>query len=158
MPNKSYFDEGWKNIIKIYFPQFLEFFFNKIYNDIDFSAGFKFLDKELEKTIKRSKEKRRYADLLVEVYIKNGESKWIIIHIEVQGYQDKKFPERILIYNFKVKGLYGKVVVSLGILADDDINYKLNRYEEKYWGFEHIFKFPIAKILDYKDKEKKLKK
>ncbi|MDQ7033011.1 MAG: hypothetical protein Q9M37_09915 [Desulfonauticus sp.] len=32
------------------------------------------------------------------------------------------------------------------------MSFRPDRYEVKYWGFEHSFKFPVVKLLDYRDK------
>ena len=42
-------------------------------------------------------EGNRRADLLIKVPLKNGQEKWILLHIEVQGYQDKDLPRRMFI-------------------------------------------------------------
>jgi len=44
-------DEAWKEIIEKLFPDFLAFFFPQIHKDINFSRGFEFLDKELQKIL-----------------------------------------------------------------------------------------------------------
>lgn len=48
-PNRyrTYFDEAWKKVIERFFPPFLLFFAPKLYQDVDFSKRFTFLDKEL---------------------------------------------------------------------------------------------------------------
>ncbi len=77
-------------------------FFPNIHKDIDFSKGYEFLEKELQKIIKTSKTGRRYADKLVKVFLKNGSERWLLIHIEIQGYKEKKFPERMYTYNYRI--------------------------------------------------------
>ena len=46
------FDGGWKEIIERCFPEFLEFFFPLIFQDVDFGKGYEFLDTELREILK----------------------------------------------------------------------------------------------------------
>ena len=151
-------DSPWKEIIEKFFKEFLQFFFPKIYKDIDFSRGYEFLDKELFRIVKDSNIGKRYADKLVKVYLKNGKETWLLIHIEVQGYRENNFPERIYIYQYKIFDKYHKEVICLVILTDKDENYRPDTYEKERWGFSLSFKFPVVKLIDYRGKEEELEK
>jgi hypothetical protein len=45
---------------------------------------------------------KRLADVLVKVFLKDGSEKWLLIHIEVQGYYEKEFGRRMFIYNYRI--------------------------------------------------------
>ncbi len=149
-------DDVWKEAIETYFEEFIDFFFPDIAEDIDFDKGYEFLDKELEKITKDAQTTKRFADVLVKVYLKDGSEKWLLIHIEVQGYYEKAFAKRMFIYNYRIFDRYDKDVVSFSILTDASNSFRNNEYERKRWGFELKFKFPIVKILDYKERWKEL--
>ena len=87
------------------------------------------LDKELQPIVRRAKHGRRYVDKLVKVYLKDGRERWILIHVEVQGRKERDFPARIHVYNHRIFDRYGREVISLAILADDDPDWRQNRYE-----------------------------
>ena len=148
----SDYDTGWKEVIEVYFEQVMQFFFPQIHSEIDFVKGFEFLDKEFSKIVKASEERKRYADKLIKVYLKNGHEQWLLIHIEVQGFKEAGFEERLYIYNYRIFDRYRKQVITLVILADEDPEYKPCVYEVKRWGFELMFRFPLIKLLDYRDK------
>ncbi len=78
-------DAAWKEVLTHLFQEFMEFFFPHIAADIDFSCGYKFLDKEFQQIVRGAETGRRIVDKLVQVCLKNGKEKWILIHIEVQG-------------------------------------------------------------------------
>ena len=145
-------DSVWKEAIETYFQEFMEFFFFEMAQDIDFEKGYEFLDKELESVTKDAKIGKRLADILVKVYLKDGREKWMLIHIEVQGYYEKDFGKRMFIYNYRIFDRYGKDVISLAILTDAVKSFRANKYEGVYYGFELKFKFPVVKILDYKER------
>ncbi|WP_445253254.1 hypothetical protein [Nostoc sp. 106C] len=42
------YDSPWKEIIELYFPRFLEFFFTLAYAAIDWTRPYEFLDTELQ--------------------------------------------------------------------------------------------------------------
>ncbi len=93
----------WKGIIEDLFSDFLRFFYADADDLFDMGRGFEFLDKELgqlypDQDIKHPK----YVDKLVKVYRKNGAEEWLLIDIEVQGYNDSQFTRRMFTYYYYV--------------------------------------------------------
>ena len=155
---KSKYDSAWKNIIRKLFKDFLEFFFPDIYEAIDFTKKFDFLDNELKEIDPDSTMGDRAADVLVKVHLKEGGPAYIciIIHIEVQSQPKPGFMKRMFIYYYRG---HDKMVekdipmISVAILADDNPNYRPNEYCFSLFGFEMRMKIPVVKILDYKLKK-----
>ena len=155
---KSKYDSAWKKVIRILFKDFLEFFFPDIYEAIDFTKKFEFLDNELKEIDPDSNMGDRAADVLVKVHLKKGGPAYIciIIHIEVQSQPKPGFMKRMFIYYYRG---HDKVVekdipmISVAILADDSPTYRPDEYCFSLFGFEMRMKIPIVKILDYKLKE-----
>ena len=136
--SKVDYDSAWKDVIEELFKWFLEFFFPDIHQDIDFSKKPQFLSNELRKMFKGSKVGKRFADVLVKVYLKDGSTQCIFIHIEVQGTPDEGLPERIYVYNYRIYDHYRKLneeLISLVILTDEDSNFRPDEYYFKRWGF-----------------------
>src|ERR1017187_10878446 len=98
------FDNPWKIAVSEHFPDFLAYFFPRMGAGIDWSAGYRLLDKELLSVI--GSEGKRHADMLIEVRRKS-DGKKILIHIEVQSQRDAKFPYRVFIYHNRIKSKYG---------------------------------------------------
>ncbi|MCI0617689.1 cytosolic protein [bacterium] len=132
------------------FEDFLRFFFPDIYRDVDFSKGYQFLDNELQKIIKGSNTGKRIVDKLVKVYLADGSEKWLLIHIEIQGQEEKEFPERMYVYNYRLFDKFRRDIVSLALLTDDKPQFRPTEYRRGRWGFEVTCRFPVVKILDYK--------
>ena len=59
------------------------------------------LDKELQPIVRQAEHGRRYVDKLVKVWLKDGEERWLLIHIEVQTRKEGEFPERMYVYNHR---------------------------------------------------------
>jgi hypothetical protein len=81
---------------------------------------------------------------------------WILIHIEVQSQYDSKFTVRMYVYNYRIFDLYGRKVLSLAILGDEESWWRPDTYSSEVLGCEVKFKFPIVKLLDYKEKWEEL--
>ncbi|MCU0469742.1 MAG: Rpn family recombination-promoting nuclease/putative transposase [Arcicella sp.] len=96
----------WKGIIEDLFEFFICYFYPESDTLFDFTKGFVFLDKELEQLFPISENNRRFADKLVKVYTKEGNEKWILVHIEVQGYEDKNFADRMFTYYYRIFDKY----------------------------------------------------
>ncbi len=148
---RSDYDSPWKEIIEDFFPSFLEFFFPEAYAVIDWEREqpYEFLDSELQQLEPDAEIGKRLVDKVAKVWLKNGEEAWIIVHVEIQGYYDKDFAERMYIYNYRLFDRHRKRVISLAVLADEGINWRPNRYESSLAGCCASLQFPIVKLLDY---------
>ena len=146
---KDDFDTPWKEVLERYFFEFMAFFFPHAYEEIDLSRGYRFLDKELQQVARDAELGRRYADKLAEMWLKSGDSEWVLAHVEVQGQREKKFPERMFVYNYRIFDKYQHEVVSLAVLADGVGNWRPSEYEYGRWGFRMRMEFPVVKLLDY---------
>ena len=118
----------WKEIIKDLFPEFLEFFMPEIYRDVDLSKGYEFLDSELENIAFKIRKGKKIADKLIKVYMKNGEENWLLIHVEVQGYEDEEFAERMFKYFYRIYDEYSKKITAISIFTDTNSSYEPNEY------------------------------
>jgi hypothetical protein len=143
------FDSPWKEALDRYFEQCLALFFPQAHADIDWSRGHEMLDKELQPIVRQAEQGRRYVDKLVKVWLKNGEERWLLIHVEVQARKEGEFPKRMYVYNHRLFDRYDREVISLAILADDDPAWRPSQYGYGRWGFRTGTEFPIVKLLDY---------
>lgn len=142
-------DLMWKGIIEDFFPEFLHYFFPKVVHEIDFETPFEFLDKELAILFPETNQKNRRADLLVKIFLKDGTEQWLIVHVEIQGYEDKEFPLRMFQYNYRSFEKFGKSIVALAIFTDENPDYCPSFYETKRWDTKLRYNFNTYKLLDY---------
>jgi hypothetical protein len=49
---RDQFDSPWKEILEVYFEDFVQFFFRQIHDEIDWSRGYDFLDQELAQVVR----------------------------------------------------------------------------------------------------------
>jgi predicted transposase/invertase (TIGR01784 family) len=157
---------AWKEVIEKFFEDVMELLFPKIYDTIDFSKKFEFLDTAMRPLAAFGDHGDRAADVLVKVQLKSGKYNYIhlFIHIEVQSERRENLMERIYIYNYRSfdKRLEASIpVISLLILADDDENYRPDEYKMNFCDFELRMKIPMVKLIDFnlkKELREKLEK
>ena len=146
-------DPLWKGIIQeLVFP-FLLFFYPE--EEFDLSQEPEFLDKELEQIFPRedTDAKRRLVDKLIKVWTISGEEKWILIHIEVQGYRDPLLPQRMFQCFYRILDSHKKPVISLVIYTDSDPGYKPATYHYEMAGTKLSYTFGTYKILEQSTEE-----
>ena len=89
-------------------------------DQIDFEAGFSFLDKELEQLFPPSDSKKRHADKLFQARLVSGEEQLFLVHVEVQGYPDPDFAGRMFEYAYRIKDRYKKPLTALAIYTNEN--------------------------------------
>ncbi|MBM3239926.1 hypothetical protein FJZ31_26880 [Candidatus Poribacteria bacterium] len=92
------YDELWKDVVESLFPCFIKLIAPDFYTNVDWSKPIVFLDDELRQISSDSEETTQYVDRLAHVFLLDGEEKWVLIQVEVQGYRDAEFSERMFIY------------------------------------------------------------
>jgi hypothetical protein len=133
-------------------PDFLALFFPQAHAGIDWSRGYRFRDKELQQVVRDAELGRRYADKLAEVYTLDGAETWVLVHIEIQGQADPEFAERMYVYHYRLFDRYRRDVVSLAVLTDAQGGFRPSGYERERWGCSLRFRFPMVKLLDWRDR------
>ncbi len=142
-------DELWKGIIEELFEDFLHFFFPEFVHEVDFTKPYTFLDKELQQLLPASESQNRRVDVLVKVFLKSGAEKWLLIHVEVQGYEDKNFPKRMYVYNYRIYDRFEAAIVALAILTDENPDYRPSCYEVQTWNTKIRYEFQTYKLLEH---------
>ncbi|MCB0064550.1 MAG: DUF4351 domain-containing protein, partial [Caldilineaceae bacterium] len=147
-PNDEY-DSPWKQLIEWYFEPFMRFFFSEAHAQIDWERSIQFVDKELQQVARDADLGRRYADVLVKVWLLDGSRKWIFIHVEVQGQVDAHFDARMFTYNYRLFDKHGPAVASFAVLADEVQDWRPGSYRHTVLGSTVHFTYTTAKLLDY---------
>jgi predicted transposase YdaD len=142
-------DTLWKGILEDLIVHFLHFFFEEADQLLDLKKKVEFLDKEMAQISEAGDlESPKFVDKLVKVFTREGEEKWILLHIEVQGYKDPAFEERMYIYHYRIFDRYRKHIAAMVILSDEFKTYHPTQYYSEFLGTESIFRFKTYKILD----------
>ncbi len=141
-------DDAWKEAITRFFQPFMALLFSPIATEINWAQGYKFLDKELAQIQRGHAMGKRVADKLVQVYLRNGTKRWLLIHIEVQGRPAHRFNERMYVYNYRLFDRFRVKVVSLAVILQPS-PVSLGNYQSEQWGCRVNFVFPVVKVPDF---------
>jgi len=77
--------------------------------------------------------------------MRDGTEEWILIHIEMQGYDDPEFRERMFIYYYRILDKYQKKVTAIAIVTDDTSDHP-TKYETSFIGTKLIYEFNSYKL------------
>ena len=142
-------DTLWKGILEDLFDDFLRFVYLNADEIFDMARGFDFLDKELEDIFPQTDEENiRYVDKLVRVWLKDGTEEWILFHVEAQGRPEKGFPERMYIYNYRIRDKYNHKITAWAILLDKNKKFLPTYFKESFLGTTLTYEFNMLKIIN----------
>jgi predicted transposase YdaD len=143
------YDSPWKEAILRYFPEFMAFYFPEAHAQIDWSAPHVFLEQELAQVTHDAQLGKRRLDKLVRVTQRAGPEQWVLIHVDVQGYYDRNFGERMFVYNYRIFDRYRRPVASLAVLADRGKRWRPNSFKYALFGCEVGIQYPVVKLTDF---------
>lgn len=150
------YDSPWKELLDRYFEAFIGFFFAESHAQIDWTRGFEFLDKELQKITADAAIGRRAVDKLVKVWLKSGEQLVVLSHCEVQGQHEPDFEKRIYVYHHRISDRFDERVATFILLTDRHRGWRPKEYRYEALGTRLSLKFSVAKILDYRNRWEEL--
>ncbi|MBP6104745.1 MAG: hypothetical protein KA508_06800 [Gammaproteobacteria bacterium] len=153
---KPRFDGPWKQILDLYFKNFMELCWPDKYSLIDWKKGVRMLDKELLKIDKEAAMGDGSVDKLIEIHCLSGELTYLILHLEVQRSAQSHFAKRMFQYRYRLLDLHDKPIASLALLIDANPSWRPTSYLQEVWGSSVEMKFPIIKLLDYQDRAREL--
>ncbi|MDZ7896795.1 MAG: hypothetical protein U5N85_02045 [Arcicella sp.] len=90
---------------------------------------------------------------MLKVHTKKGKEEWILVHIEVQGSNDKQFKKRMFTYYYRTLDKYDRDIASLAILTDKGKIFRPDKYERSFLETSVNFNFKTYKVLDIDPQE-----
>ena len=150
------YDSPWKEALARYLPDAFALFFPEAHAAIDWSREYRLLDKELQQVSRDADLGRRLADTLVRVWRRDGTNAWVLIHIEVQGQPERDFARRMFVYYYRIFDRHNRPIMSLAILGDEQPNWRPARFAQELWGCAVELRYPVVKLLDWREREEEL--
>ena len=141
------YDLPWKAVLSHAFRAFLDFYFSDVSARIDWRQRPRFRDKEFARSSLRGVPNIMLADMVAEVYMRDGQRG--LIHIEVQAQRDAALPKRMHDYHSRISEAYGLPVASLVLLADEQPRWRPDSFHQQFESTMSAFSFGTAKLLDY---------
>ncbi|MGI8914636.1 MAG: Rpn family recombination-promoting nuclease/putative transposase [Chloroflexota bacterium] len=150
------YDSPWKEALAHYLPDAFALFFPEVHAQIDWRRGYELLDKELQQVTRDADLGRRLADTLVQVWRADGSDAWVLIHIEVQGQPERDFARRMFVYYYRIFDRYDHPIISVAILGDEQPDWRPARYSQELWGCALELRYPVVKLLDWRERDAEL--
>ena len=75
----------------------------------------------------------------------------MLVHVEVQGYRDKDFPQRMFTIFYRLWDKFGKAIVSLAVFSDAQRRYKPDRFVWEFYGCRLEYQYRAYKVLECAD-------
>jgi hypothetical protein len=147
------FDSNWKFLIIKYFYQFIDFFLPDLYADLDTSRPPVFLDNELQTIWRSMKTGMKMTDKLVRVWLKNGEERLVLVHIEIQARFETLFSKRMFTMSYRILDKNQVHPVALAVFVDTPIPSAFNCYEHTLYGTKTSYEYNAYKIIDQIEEE-----
>jgi hypothetical protein len=142
------FDSNWKYLIIKYFFSFIAFFLPNLFADIDETRPPVFLDNELQTIWRSMKTGLKMTDKLVRVWLKNGEERLILVHIEIQARFETLFSKRMFTISYRILDKYDVHPIALAVFVDTPIPSQFDAYEHKIYGTKTLYEYNAYKIID----------
>ncbi|GAA0435048.1 hypothetical protein GCM10008983_09550 [Lentibacillus halophilus] len=146
-PHYLDYDGLWKTIITDLFEPFVRFFAPDLYQTINWNIPPDSLEQEFHRVFPEKKG-LKFTDKLMKVHLKNGQERWMLIHIEVQGYKDLDFAERMFQYFYRIFDKYHRKIYALAIFTDDDKSFRPTQYTYQFYGTELNYTYNTYKIAE----------
>lgn len=141
------YDSPWKDALSAYFRDFMLLLRPTLAACIDWTQPWRFLDKELQKRLRDDEAGRSYVDKLVEVVTYRHGTRRVLIHVEIQGRADARFPARMYRYNMLLKDVRGGPIVdSLAVLTGHRTSPEFMRYRDEGLVCITEFTFPVVAL------------
>ncbi len=139
----------WKSIIEDFSFEFMAYFLpDWVKNNVDMNKPCEFLDTELAKIQDKTALGLKRADKLIKVFLKNGLEKVIYFHIEVQGYKDDNFSERMFVTFYRLFDRYSSQnIMTFALYSDENKSYEPSQFVYKNETVNLVYKFLTFKIL-----------
>lgn len=150
------FDGLWKEAVERFLPQLLRRTLPSLYNDADFSIPPEFLSQELKDTIQRPAADEHnaplFVDELIKIYLKNGQTEWILLHIEIQGSGGEDISLRMMIYCSLIFAHHRKMPVGLAILTSPRPKGEtIGTYTQEQYGAGISYKYNCFEVYNQDD-------
>jgi hypothetical protein len=134
-------DTLWKSLIEDIFPDLLVFAFPKWSKQVDLEKKPEFLDTELSAIRPGSGTQDRIADKLIKIWTTSGQEIWCLLHLEIQGYDDPQFAERMHEYFYRIRDKFHVPVTALVIYTNSNPAHQPKAYHYNFVGTELIYRF-----------------
>ena len=143
----------WKDLFTEFDSEAILFFFGiKLFKSIDFSVPPEYLEQEFNTTFAANQPTKKIADKIIRYRLKNGQDKYIIIHVEFQGQSEEDFALRMYTYFVYIFIKYGNTdVTALALYTGASRPKVYNCFKVSNFGTTMTYKFNTYTVREQKE-------
>ena len=147
------YDILWKGLMEELMGDLLLFVDPGIGKELDLERGFEFLDKELAQMFPEpgKPSNTRVVDKLVKIFLRDGSERWMLLHVEVQGNNEKDFARRMFEYFIRIFSKHGRPVAAIAVLTGKDGGKMPAAFEDRCLWMRARYEYKTLNISDYPD-------
>ena len=144
---KSAFEEAFSDLLRFFFKQADIIF--------DIAKGFEFMDKELSELFPELEKNggSRFVDMLVKTHLKNGSEEWMLVHLEIQDKNDRRFTKRMFQYFYRIYDRYDVPITALAVFTGNHIPNKANHFNHNFLGTKITYEYNSYHILEHTEEQ-----
>jgi len=147
----------WKDLIERFFYPLLERAIPSLYADADTDRPPRYLDKEFRDILNTSDPEihssAHAADFLIEVPLKRGASKLVLLHVEVQGQGGGNLPERMFHYMSLIYAHHRENPAALALVTGRRPAGEATQYEVDRSGTRVVYSYNRLVVAELNEQE-----
>jgi hypothetical protein len=146
------YDNLFKNVLRDYFWDGLKIFLSELYESADRSYPIELLDKELQKVTFDLGGGANRIDMLAKIKLNNGESEFVLCHIEIQG-NDRgvNLPRKMYRYKEAIDLLYDKEPIGIAVTTAGRPKIEPAFYRSDTFGVKVTYEYKNFSVIDADD-------
>jgi hypothetical protein len=150
-------DSFWKDLVERFFYSLLKRALPELYEDADRETAPRFLDKEFRDILNTADPEiynsPHFADFILEVPLKNGDARWILLHLEAQGHGGGNLAVRMYTYKSLIFAHYQREPVALAIITDRRPAKEPAYYSYRQYGTAVDYRYSSLVLMELDDDE-----
>jgi hypothetical protein len=148
------FDNNWKEVIEKHVEKAVLFFLPNLHPQVDWTRTPIFLEQEMRNIRRKTlKGRKKIVDKLIKVWLKTGEERWILIHIEIESSDTGDFNARMFTYFSRAYDKYDVMIVALALLVGETPPPSYNKFEMKEYGTHVFYAYNAYVVADQNEKD-----
>lgn len=162
-------DGAWKRLLGELLQECVAFALPELHDAIDWGRTPVSLEQELRPRLRQAALGRRVADLVVQVWLRDGGATWLLIHAEVQGDSETDFAERMYLYaallhmHYRTRPTRRAVqeapppelpqgIVGIALLTDADPTWQPGPYRWGWGDYGLDYRYRALKLTDWRSR------
>ncbi len=162
-------DGAWKRVLGELLREFVAFALPELHLAVDWDRAPVFLEQELRPILRQAALGRRVGDLVAQLWLANGATQWLLIHVEVQDRHEADFAERMYTYaallhlHYRVRPARSRAarsatapppasMIGVALLTDADADWQPGPYHWGWGEYGIYYRYRVVKLANWRER------